>query len=258
MYYLQSRYYVPSWGRFLNADGYVNANGDLIGFNMYAYCSNNPVMYSDPTGESVLALMIGIGFAIGCLSGGITYYNAAKSEGLTGLALAKETVTGALRFGMVGALIGGVGYVAYAAALTFGPTSFAGVTAITNYAYTTLQIGEAATLQYRASIMSGENSWQAARNSIDAMFNNKFRVTTNLPQKGLTFSLTAASTQFSYNKFNAPGCLPLSWNTVLESPMKLGGALSYASLVLPTINLVQAFCCEDPIERAYQRGFYIQ
>ena len=51
LYYLQSRYYNPQWGRFLNADGYVNANGDLIGFNMYAYCSNSPVFYTDPTGE---------------------------------------------------------------------------------------------------------------------------------------------------------------------------------------------------------------
>ena len=50
LYYLQSRYYNPAWGRFLNADGYVNANGDLIGFNMYAYCSNNPVMGYDPSG----------------------------------------------------------------------------------------------------------------------------------------------------------------------------------------------------------------
>ncbi|MBQ7380030.1 MAG: RHS repeat-associated core domain-containing protein [Clostridia bacterium] len=49
-YYLQSRYYDPVTGRFLNADGYINANGDLIGFNMYAYCSNNPVMYTDPKG----------------------------------------------------------------------------------------------------------------------------------------------------------------------------------------------------------------
>ena len=51
LYYLQSRYYNPQWGRFLNADGYVNANGDLIGFNMYAYCSNNPVNNVDLTGH---------------------------------------------------------------------------------------------------------------------------------------------------------------------------------------------------------------
>ena len=50
-YYLQSRYYDPAIRRFINADGYVNANGDILGFNMYAYCGNNPVMYSDPTGN---------------------------------------------------------------------------------------------------------------------------------------------------------------------------------------------------------------
>lgn len=51
MYYLNSRYYDPATGRFLNADVFINANGDLTGFNMYAYCSNNPVMGYDPTGE---------------------------------------------------------------------------------------------------------------------------------------------------------------------------------------------------------------
>ena len=50
-YYLNSRYYDPAVGRFLNADSYINANGDLLGFNMFAYCSNNPVMGYDPTGE---------------------------------------------------------------------------------------------------------------------------------------------------------------------------------------------------------------
>ncbi|MBR2876535.1 MAG: RHS repeat-associated core domain-containing protein [Clostridia bacterium] len=50
LYYLQSRYYDPEICRFLNADGTLNGNGDLLGFNMFAYCSNNPVMYSDPSG----------------------------------------------------------------------------------------------------------------------------------------------------------------------------------------------------------------
>ena len=50
-YYLQTRYYNPEWGRFLNADGYINANGDILGYNMFAYCSNNPISFNDPTGE---------------------------------------------------------------------------------------------------------------------------------------------------------------------------------------------------------------
>ena len=32
----------------------MNANGDLVGYNMYAYCSNNPVMYADYTGEDAI------------------------------------------------------------------------------------------------------------------------------------------------------------------------------------------------------------
>ncbi len=55
-YYLQSRYYDPATGRFLNADGYVNANGDIIGFNMYAYCGNNPVNRIDHKGEFSITL----------------------------------------------------------------------------------------------------------------------------------------------------------------------------------------------------------
>ena len=52
-YYLNARYYDPQTKRFINADhiNYLGANGDINAFNLYAYCSNNPVMYVDSTGK---------------------------------------------------------------------------------------------------------------------------------------------------------------------------------------------------------------
>ncbi len=54
LYYLQSRYYNPQRGRFLNADGYVSTGTGLPGYNMYAYCNNNPVMGYDPNGNMII------------------------------------------------------------------------------------------------------------------------------------------------------------------------------------------------------------
>ena len=51
MYYLQSRYYDAKICRFINADGYVSTGQGLTGYNMFAYCGNNPVNRVDPTGE---------------------------------------------------------------------------------------------------------------------------------------------------------------------------------------------------------------
>ena len=52
-YYLQTRYYDPTICRFINADNYelVADLASSMQLNMYAYCGNNPIMYTDPTGE---------------------------------------------------------------------------------------------------------------------------------------------------------------------------------------------------------------
>ena len=50
LYYLQSRYYYPTIGRFINADSLVSTGQCLLGCNMFAYCNNNPQNYVDPAG----------------------------------------------------------------------------------------------------------------------------------------------------------------------------------------------------------------
>ena len=48
LYYLNSRYYDPEVGRFLNADGEIaNIGGEVSGYNLFSYCFNNPVNMSD-------------------------------------------------------------------------------------------------------------------------------------------------------------------------------------------------------------------
>ena len=51
-YYLQSRYYDPDVGRWINADGELSdVGGDILGYNLFAYCFNNPVNMDDPSGN---------------------------------------------------------------------------------------------------------------------------------------------------------------------------------------------------------------
>ena len=50
-YFLQTRYYDPEVGRFLNMDSIEYADPESVnGINLYAYCGNNPVMGYDPDG----------------------------------------------------------------------------------------------------------------------------------------------------------------------------------------------------------------
>ena len=62
LYYLNSRYYNPEWGRFISADdtAYLLSGENLHTINLYAYCNNNPVMYTDSNGDSAVAIIAAI------------------------------------------------------------------------------------------------------------------------------------------------------------------------------------------------------
>lgn len=49
-YYLNSRYYDPGTGRFVNADGIYDTHTGVLSHNMFTYCNNNPVNMIDSEG----------------------------------------------------------------------------------------------------------------------------------------------------------------------------------------------------------------
>ena len=53
LYYLQSRYYDPEMGRFINADEPEIAilEHNVLGHNLFAYCGNEPIIYIDENGD---------------------------------------------------------------------------------------------------------------------------------------------------------------------------------------------------------------
>ena len=52
LYYLNSRYYDPANSRWINADNRISGiGGSIQGYNLFAYCFNNPVNMSDSSGH---------------------------------------------------------------------------------------------------------------------------------------------------------------------------------------------------------------
>ena len=54
---VDSRYYDSNVGRFVNVDGQLNTV-TILGYNLFAYCENNPVMRIDPNGDFFLSAIV--------------------------------------------------------------------------------------------------------------------------------------------------------------------------------------------------------
>ena len=84
LYFLQTRYYDPEVGRFINIDSIEYADPETInGLNLYAYCGNNPVMNIDPEGTwswkgfgkifAAVAIVVVIAAAVALTAGAATF-----------------------------------------------------------------------------------------------------------------------------------------------------------------------------------------
>ena len=126
LYYLQTRYYDPVMGRFLNRDSVKYADPSTVhGLNLYAYCRNNPVMYTDPYGttewwEWILGGLAVVGLVVGVAVATVMAGGTAAAV-LTGAAIGgaisygTQAISGELNWGQfafdigVGAITGLIG-----------------------------------------------------------------------------------------------------------------------------------------------------
>ncbi len=118
LYYFGARYYDPGLGRFITPDTIVQSPGDPQSLNRYAYCRNNPLLYTDPTGHIFGIDDLIIGIIIGAALGAAT---SAISGGDIGLGALTGAITGGFLAGAGGIveafkLTGVVAAGAYAAA----------------------------------------------------------------------------------------------------------------------------------------------
>ena len=115
LYFLQTRYYDPEVGRFLNRDSVEYADPETInGLNLYAYCLNNPVEYVDPTGHIIISFLLAgaiVGFTVSFTSSVVSQaimnngqidWGIAAIDGLFG------AVSGALATTGIGAVVGSI------------------------------------------------------------------------------------------------------------------------------------------------------
>ena len=74
---MNGRVYDPLTASFFNPDPYIQAPGNWLNYNRYAYCYGNPFKYTDPSGEFIEWVAIGIAAGIGAYQG----YKVAEAKG---------------------------------------------------------------------------------------------------------------------------------------------------------------------------------
>ena len=110
LYYLKTRWYDPETGRFISPDSINYLDPESInGLNLYAYCLNNPVMYTDPDGTFGIIASLLVAAIVGAVVGTVgTFVSDIVNYAVTGEWewSSWETYVGNAVGGAIGGMIG--------------------------------------------------------------------------------------------------------------------------------------------------------
>ena len=257
LYYLSTRYYDYVTGRFISPDdlSYLGANGDLLSYNLYAYCSNNPIMFTDPSGHLALTTVIVtgviVGAVIGGVIGGVVAYNAGQASNLEENDLMISTAIGVCEGAIIGSVAGGLISSTGGVIAAYGKASIIATAMITSTSTITAKVTELCALQIKQSLNEGLNGWQIANNCIGSMFENGYKLLLPALTKVGTTGFSYLITDISKYKI-----ISLSLADYLTSS---GGKLfSYTFVAYAWCYTVCSILCNDPAGMAIQRGYNLK
>ena len=98
---MKGRLYDPVLGRFFSPDNYVQMPDNSQNFNRYSYCLNNPLKYTDPSGELAWFIPVIAGAIIGSYAGASIQSGTAAFWNWN-----SNAWKGAIAGGIIGATIG--------------------------------------------------------------------------------------------------------------------------------------------------------
>ena len=101
---MDGRMYDPNTGRMLVTDNYVNGSSETQSYNRYTYAANNPLKYSDPSGDFVQLIAAGV---IGGAINWMTHGGRLDAKGLGYFGIG--AVASAIGFGAGQAISAGLG-----------------------------------------------------------------------------------------------------------------------------------------------------
>ena len=136
---MNARLYDPVLGRFLSPDPYVQAPDNSQNFNRYSYCLNNPLKYTDPSGEFIGTIFAAVTDFVGNVFKhglNIRTYNWSKTRNAWQIDLAPFRgglidVLGNLTWGVSNTLIGNItGHSTNFLGMVDGVSNMEGLTAV--------------------------------------------------------------------------------------------------------------------------------
>lgn len=93
LYYLNSRYYDPETGRFLNADDHIDTSAGAQNSNLFVYCGNDPINRIDPNGTDWLGWVVAAVIVVGLVAASIVTCGGAAAAAGAAAAIATGTCT---------------------------------------------------------------------------------------------------------------------------------------------------------------------